>query len=105
MYSDYNSKIMDVLILKEKKSPHLIQDYYYIKNEKYIDINITGEDDYLEYKNKSNPKIKDVLIERHKHVCDNEILVDNAKILFADDYKQQDLDLDDENNEENNKEN
>ena len=104
MYDDYNSKIIDVLILKERKSPYVIQDYYYIKNDKYVDINIAGVDDYLEYKNKSNPKIKDVLIERHKHVCDNEILVDNAKILIDDDYKQQDLDLDSENDEENNKE-
>ena len=105
MYDDYNSKIIDVLILKERKSPYVIQDYYYIKNDKYIDINIAGVDDYLEYKNKTNPKIKDVLIERHKHVCDNEILVDNAKILIDDDYKQEDLDLDSDNDEENNKEN
>ena len=105
MYDDYNSKIIDVLILKERKSPYVIQDYYYIKNDKYVDINIAGVDDYLEYKNKTNPKIKDVLIERHKHVCDNEILVDNAKILIDDDYKQEDLDLDSDNDEENNKEN
>ena len=105
MYDDYNSKIIDVLILKERKSRYVIQDYYYIKNDKYVDINIAGVDDYLEYKNKTNPKIKDVLIERHKHVCDNEILVDNAKILIDDDYKQEDLDLDSDNDEENNKEN
>ena len=105
MYDDYNSKIIEVLVLKERKSPFIIQDYYYIKNDKYLEINIEGVDDFAEYKNKSNPKVKDVLIERHKHVCDNEILVDNAKILIDDDYKHEDLDLEIENDEENNKEN
>ena len=106
MYDDYNSKIIDVLILKERKSPYIIQDYYYIKNDTYPVINIEGVDDFLEFKNKSNPKVKDVLVERHKHVCDNEILVDNAKILIDNDYKQEELDLDIENDDdENNKEN
>ena len=105
MYDDYNSKIIDVLILKERKNPYIIQDYYYIKNDKYPDINIEGVDDFLEFKHKSNPKVKDVLVERHKHVCDNAILVDNAKILIDDDFKQEDLNIDVENDEENNKEN
>ena len=105
MYDDYNSKIIDVLVLKERKSPFIIQDYYYIKNDKYQVINIEGVDDLKEYKNKSNPKVKDVLIERHKHVCDNAVLVDNAKVLIEDDYKQQDLDLEIDNDEDNNKQN
>lgn len=107
MYDDYNSKVIEVLILKERKKPYIIQDYYYIKNDKYPDINIYGVDDLAEYKNKSNPKVKDVLIERHEHVCDNAILVDNAKVLKDDDYKREDLDLeiDDEEEENNKKEN
>ena len=103
IYEDYNSKIIEVLVLKERKAPYLIHDYYYIKNDAYPDSTIYGMDDLSEYKNESNPKIKDVLIERHKHVCDNAILVDNAKILIDDDYKKEDLDLELENDEENNK--
>jgi hypothetical protein len=103
IYEDYNSKIIEVLVLKERKAPYLIHDYYYIKNDAYPDSTIYGMDDLSEYKSKSNPKIKDVLIERHKHVCDNAILVDNAKILIDDDYKKEDLDLELENDEENNK--
>ena len=104
IYEDYNSKIIDVLILKERKNPYIIRDYYYIKNDNYPDNTIYGMDDLAEFKNKSNPKVKDVLIERHKHVCDNAILVDNAKILIDDDYKKEELDLElDNDDEENNK--
>ena len=107
MYDDYNSKIIEILILKERKNPFLIQDYYYIKNDTYPDNNIDGVDDLTEYKNKSNPKVKDVLVERHEHVCDNAILVNNAKMLIDDDYKKEDLDNeeDDEDDEKHNKEN
>ena len=102
VYDDYNTKIIDVLILKEKKNPYFIQDYYYIKNDTYPDNNIDGVDDLTEYKNKSNPKVKDVLIERQRHICDNAILVDNAKILIDDDYKKEDLDIDDDDEEDKN---
>ena len=106
MYDDYNTKIIDVLILKEKKNPYFIQDYYYIKNDTYPDNNIDGVDDLTEYKNKSNPKVKDVLIERQRHICDNAILVDNAKMLIDDDYKKEDLDIDEnDEKEKHNKEN
>ena len=106
MYDDYNSKIIDVLILKERKNPYIIQDYYYIKNDTYPDINIEGVDDLTEFRNKSNPKAKDVLVERQKHICDNAVLVDNAKILIDDEYKKEDLDLDiEDDDEDHNKEN
>ena len=107
VYDDYNTKIIDVLILKEKKNPFFIQDYYYVKNDTYPDNNIDGVDDLTEYKNKSNPKVKEVLVERQRHICDNAILVDNAKMLIDDDYKKEDLDIDedDEDEENHNKEN
>jgi hypothetical protein len=96
-YDDYTQTIIEVLILKESKTPYIINDYYYIKNDGYPDDTFLGERGY----NKgSSATIKEVLVERHKHVCDNAKLVDNSKILLDDEYKKIDFDL--VNTEQNN---
>ena len=96
-YDDYTQTIIEVLTLKESKTPYIINDYYYIKNDGYPDDTFLGERGY----NKgSSATIKEVLVERHKHVCDNAKLVDNSKILLDDEYKKIDFDL--VNNEQNN---
>ena len=63
----------DVLILKESKSPFLIEDYYYVKNEEYPDENINYIDGDLPLDKMSNIEI---LIERRKHVCDDQKIVE-----------------------------
>ena len=101
-YDDYAQTIIDVLVLKESKAPYIINDYYYIKNDGYPDNEYYG----IEGFNKgSSGTIKEVLIERHKHVCDNAKLVDNSKLLLDDEYKKiSELDLsnmEQNNNDEN----
>ena len=98
-YDDYAQTIIEVLVLKESKIPYIINDYYYIKNDGYPDNTLFyGIDGY---KGDSQGKnVKEVLVERHKHVCDNAKLVDNSKLLIDDEYKKIDFDL--INNEQNN---
>jgi hypothetical protein len=96
-YDDYTQTIIEVLILKESKTPYIINDYYYIKNDGYPDDTFLGERGYNQG---SSATIKEVLVERHKHVCDNAKLVDNSKILLDDEYKKIDFDL--VNTEQNN---
>ena len=100
-YDDYTQTMVEVLVLKESKVPYIINDYYYIKNDGYPDNEIYG----IEGLNpKSTSTVKEVLVERHKHVCDNAKLVDNSKLLIDDDYKKIDLDLiniEQNNNDEN----
>ena len=79
-FEDYSHILFDVLIFKESKNPKIIDDYYYVKNEGYQDEIFFG----VEVFNKSSEK--EILIERHKHICDDVKLVDNSKILI-DDYK------------------
>lgn len=102
-YDDYTQTIIDALIIKESKMPYIINDYYYIKNDGYPDNNIFNIGGYS--KESSTPTIKEVLVERHKHVCDNAKLVDNSKILLDDEYKKIDFDLinTDQNNSDENK--
>ena len=91
-FDDYTQNIIDVLILKEKKPPYIINDYYYIKNDSYPDNNIHGG--INNYSQTLTDKDKEVLIERHKHICDNEKLIDTSKILINDDnYKFFDIDI------------
>jgi hypothetical protein len=101
-YDDYAQTIIDVLVLKESKAPYIINDYYYIKNDGYPDNKFYG----IEGFNKGSPgTIREVLIERHKHICDNAKLVDNSKLLLDDEYKKiSELDLsnmEQNNNDEN----
>ena len=92
-FDDYTQNIIDVLILKEKKPPYIINDYYYIKNDSYPDNNIHGG--INNYSQTLTDKDKEVLIERHKHICDNAKLIDTSKILINDDnYKFFDIDFD-----------
>ena len=79
-FEDYDHILFDALIFKESKNPKIIDDYYYIKNEGYQDEIFFG----VEVFNKSSEN--DILIERHKHICDDAKLVDKSKILI-DDYK------------------
>ena len=90
IYDDYTENLIDVLILKENKLPYVINDYYYIKNDNYPDNKL-----YEIYKNKQEPlsPIKEVLIERHKHICDNAKLVDSSKMLIDGEYKKIDIDI------------
>ena len=89
-YDDYTQNVIDVLILKEKKIPYIINDYYYIKNDSYPDNNIDGINNYNQ---PLTDKDKEVLIERHKHICDNAKLIDTSKILINDDFKNIDIEL------------
>ena len=90
IYDDYTENLIDVLILKENKLPYVINDYYYIKNDNYPDNKL-----YEIYKNKQEPlsPIKEVIIERHKHICDNAKLVDSSKMLIDGEYKKIDIDI------------
>ena len=91
-FDDYTQNIIDVLILKEKKPPYIINDYYYIKNDSYPDNNIHGG--INNYSQTLTDKDKEVLIERHKHICDNAKLIDTSKILINDDnFKFFDIDF------------
>ena len=89
-YDDYTQNVIDVLILKESKSPYIIKDYYYIKNDGYPDDTVL---DVEGYDKGSTTTVKEVLIQRHKHVCDNAKLVDNSKIFLDDEYKKIDFNL------------
>ena len=103
-YDDYAQTIIDVLIVKESKTPYIIKDYYYIKNDGYPDNKIYGIDGIDGYNQSSSGTVKEVLVERHKHVCDNAKLVDNSKLFIEDEYKKIDIDLvnvEQDNNDEN----
>ena len=101
-YDDYTQTIMEALILKESKIPYIINDYYYIKNDGYIDNKFYGIEGY---NNTSENTVKEVLVERHKHVCDNAKLVDNSKLLIDDENTKNYFDLinNDQNNSDENK--
>ena len=103
-YDDYTQTIIEVLILKESKTPYIINDYYYIKNDGYPDNNLFyGIDAYKGTSQGGNAK--EVLVERHKHVCDNAKLVDNSKLLIDNEYKKIDFDMinTEQNNSDENK--
>ena len=76
LYDNYNHIVVEYVILKENKSPFLINDYYYIKNEG----NNNGKFDNIEELGHSSNK--DILIERHKHVCDDMKLVNTSQNLI-----------------------
>ena len=68
--------IKEVLILKESKPPYIIDDYYYIKNEEYPDEKNDFIDGEIPLDKINNIEI---LIERRKHICDDQKIVDISK--------------------------
>ena len=70
--------VREVLILKESKPPYIIEDYYYIKNEEYHDENSDYIDGNLPFDKTNNIE---TLIERRKHICDDQKIVEISKNL------------------------
>ena len=81
LYDNYNHIVVDYVIMKENKLPFLINDYYYIKNKGNENGNFDNID---ELGHSSN---KDILIERHKHVCDDKKLVNTSQNLIENSTK------------------
>lgn len=65
--------LKEVLIIKENKTPFIIDDYYYIKNEEYQDNKIDLIDGVFETDKTAN---NEILIQRHKHICDDQKIVE-----------------------------
>ena len=65
--------IDDVLIFKESKNIFIIDDYYYIKSKGYQDEKADNVDEFIK---KNDNKL---LIERHRHICDDQKLVDASQ--------------------------
>ena len=63
----------DVLVFKESNNIFIIDDYYYIKSKGYQD---EKEDKVDEFITKNDNKL---LIERHRHICDDQKLVDSSQ--------------------------
>ena len=68
----------EVIILKESKPPYIIEDYYYIKNEEYHDDKIDFIDGELPLDKTNNIEL---LIERGKHICDDQKIVEISQNL------------------------
>ena len=89
LYDNYNHIVVEYVIMKENKLPFLINDYYYIKNLGNENSNFDNID---ELGHSSN---KDILIERHKHVCDDMKLVNTSQNLIENlTNRNKNLDLD-----------
>ena len=73
LYDNYTHIVVEYVVMKENKTPFLINDYYYIKNEgnTYDNFEVIG-----------HSTNKDILIERHKHVCDDMKLVNASQNLI-----------------------
>lgn len=72
----YEPSVFDLkecLIFKENKTPLIIEDYYYIKNMGYQDDVNDLIDGVFETDKTAN---KEILIERHKHICDDQKIVE-----------------------------
>jgi hypothetical protein len=65
--------IKDILIFTESKNIFVIDDYYYVKCKGYQD---ETEDKVDEFITKKDNKL---LIERHRHICDDQKLVDSSQ--------------------------
>ena len=74
---EVDHEIPEVLIFKESNRIFYIDDYYYIKSKGYED---EQEDRVEQIGNKVDQKL---LIERHRHICDDQKLVD-ASTNFSD---------------------
>ena len=66
-------ELSEVLVFKESKTIFVIDDYYYIKSKGYQD---EKEDNVDEFITKNDNKL---LIERHRHICDDQKLVDSSQ--------------------------
>jgi len=66
-------EIPEILIFKETNKIFYIDDYYYIKSKGYQDEN---EDKVEQIGDKVDQKL---LIERHRHICDDQKLVDSSQ--------------------------
>ena len=75
LYDNYNHIVVEYVILKENKNPFIINDYYYIKNQGGV--NTMNNIDELDHNTN-----KEVIIERHKHICDDMKLVNTSKNLI-----------------------
>ena len=78
LYDNYNHIVVEYVIIKENKTPFLINDYYYIKNDGYD----RGKFEHFDELGISLNK--DILIERHKHICDDMKLVNTSQNLIED---------------------
>ena len=104
LFDDYTQKVIEVLVLKEKKIPSIINDYYYIKNKNYPDnYPVNNFNRFNKYDKEPLSTSKEVLIERHKHICDNAILVDSSKILVDEEYMKIEFDFINWNKDDDNK--
>ena len=66
-------EIPELLIFKESKNIFLIDDYYYLKSKGYQDEKSDNVDEFI---TKNDNKL---LIERHRHICDDQKLVDASQ--------------------------
>ena len=73
LYDPSYFNLKDYLIFKESKAPFIIDDYYYIKNIGYQDDINDLIDGVIESDKTAN---NEILIERHKHICDDQKIVE-----------------------------
>ena len=73
LYEPSTFNIKEFLIVKESKTPLIIEDYYYIKNRGYQDDINDLIDGVFETDKTAN---NEILIERHKHICDDQKIVE-----------------------------
>ena len=73
LYDPLVFNLKEFVVIKESKPPFIIDDYYYIKNEGYHDdLNDMIDRFFISNKTANNG----ILIERHKHACDDQKIVD-----------------------------
>ena len=73
LYEPSTFNIKEYFITKEHKTPLIIEDYYYIKNRGYQDDINDMIDGVIDTDKTAN---KEILIERHKHICDDQKIVE-----------------------------
>ena len=73
LYDPSAFDLKDILIIKENKTPLIIEDYYYIKHKGYQDDINDLIDGNIEIDKTAD---KEILIERHKHICDDQKIVE-----------------------------
>jgi hypothetical protein len=78
LYEPSTFNIKEYFITKEHKTPLIIEDYYYIKNRGYQDDINDMIDGVIDTDKTAN---KEILIERHKHICDDQKIVEISQNL------------------------
>ena len=75
---EVDHEIPEILVFKETKKIFFIDDYYYIKSKGYQN---EKEDKVEQIGDKVDQKllIERLLIERHRHICDDQKLVDSSQ--------------------------